>query len=67
VIVCFVDIGWLSLIKLSKIHNSDLHTTYHTGNPGLGLGQTEKCGGVKPVNGIPTALLITGSPMVIHI
>ena len=24
VIVCFVDIGWLSLIKLSKIHNSDL-------------------------------------------
>jgi hypothetical protein len=23
------------------------------GNPGLGLGQTPKCVGVKPVNGIP--------------
>ena len=24
------------------------------GHPGPGLGQAEKCGGVKPVNGIPT-------------
>jgi hypothetical protein len=25
-------------------------TTYDVGNPGPGLGQTHKCGGVKPVN-----------------
>jgi hypothetical protein len=28
--------------------------TYEVGNPGHGLGQAEKCGGVKPVNGIAT-------------
>jgi hypothetical protein len=29
-------------------------TTYDVGNPGSGMGQTQKCGGVKPVYGIPT-------------
>jgi hypothetical protein len=29
-------------------------TTYDVGNPGPCLGQTQKCGGVKPVNGLPT-------------
>ena len=29
-------------------------TTYDVGNPGHGLRQSQKCGGVKPVNGIPT-------------
>jgi len=28
--------------------------TYNVGNPGHALGQTHKCGGVKPVNVIPT-------------
>ena len=28
--------------------------TYDVGNPDSGLGQTQKCGGVKPVNWIPT-------------
>jgi hypothetical protein len=28
-------------------------TTYVVGNPGPGLGQAQKCGGVNPVNGIP--------------
>jgi hypothetical protein len=28
--------------------------TYDIGNPGLGLGQAQKCGRVKLVNGIPT-------------
>jgi len=28
--------------------------TYDVGNPCTGLGQTQKCGRVKPVNGIPT-------------
>ena len=28
--------------------------TYYFGNPGPGLGQAQKCCGVKPVNGIPT-------------
>ena len=29
-------------------------TTYDVGNPGHDLRQSQKCGGVKPVNGIPT-------------
>ena len=29
-------------------------TTYDIGNAGPGLGQAQKYGGVKPVNGIPT-------------
>jgi len=40
--------------------------TYDLGNPGPGLGQTYKCGGVRPVNRIPNRLLITGSPTAIH-
>ena len=28
-------------------------TTFDVQNPGLGLGQAQQCGGVKPVNGIP--------------
>ena len=38
--------------------------TYDVGNLGPSLGQTQQCGGVKPVNGDPTnpPLLITGSP-----
>ena len=34
---------------------------YDVGNPVPGLGQAQKCGRVKPVNGIPTLLKI-GSP-----
>jgi hypothetical protein len=30
--------------------------TYAVGNPGPGLGQTQKCGEVKLVNGIPTLI-----------
>ena len=30
--------------------------TYDVGNPGLGLEQTQICGGVKLDNGIPTIL-----------
>jgi hypothetical protein len=37
-------------------------TTYDIGNPDPCLGQVPKCGRVKPVNGIPTPLLIIGSP-----
>jgi hypothetical protein len=32
-------------------------TKYLNGNPGPGLGQAQKFGSVKPVNGIPTPLL----------
>jgi len=28
--------------------------TYGIGNPDSDLGHTPKCGGVKPINGIPT-------------
>jgi hypothetical protein len=29
---------------------------YDTANPGAGLGQSQECGGVKPVNVIPPPL-----------
>jgi hypothetical protein len=38
-------------------------TMYGIGNPGPGLGQAQKCDGVKPVN---PPLLITGSLTSIH-
>ena len=41
--------------------------TFDVGNPAPGLGQAQKCGSVILLNGIPTLLLITGSPMAIHI
>jgi hypothetical protein len=43
-----------------------LRTTYDVGNPGPGIEQTQECGGVKPINGIPL-LLITGSPTAAYI
>jgi len=33
--------------------NRQSTTTYGVGNLGPGLGHAQKCGGVKPVNGIP--------------
>jgi len=33
--------------------------TYGIGNSGPGLGQAQKCGGIKPVNRIPIHQLIT--------
>jgi hypothetical protein len=36
--------------------NTKKTTTYDVGNTGPGLGQANKGGGVKPVNGIPTFL-----------
>jgi hypothetical protein len=62
--------------NINKINNhlSSLLTehkknmTYDVGNPDSGIGQAQKCGGVKPVNGIPTLpLLIIGSPLAILI
>ena len=42
--------------------------TYTSGNPGPGFRQAQKCGGVKPVNGLPTLpFLIIGSPTAIQI
>jgi hypothetical protein len=46
-----------------KLLNTKTSTTYDIGNPCPGLGQTQKYGGVKLVNGIPIlTLLVTGSP-----
>ena len=39
--------------ELSSL-NKKKTTTHDFGNPGPGLGQAQKCGGVKPVNEIPT-------------
>jgi hypothetical protein len=48
--------------------NTKMSTTYDAGNPGPGLGQAHKCGGIKPVNGISILqLLIIGFPTVIQI
>ena len=48
--------------------STSLNMTYDVGNPGPGLGQTQKCGEVKPVNGISIlSLLIIGSPNAIKI
>jgi hypothetical protein len=38
----------------SKSLNTKKIMTYANGNPGLGLGQAQKCGGIKLVNGITT-------------
>jgi len=49
-----------------KLLNTKMIMTYDIGNPVPGLGQTQKCGRVKPINGIPTLpLLIIESPMTI--
>ena len=37
-----------------QLLNIEKTTTYDVGNPGPCLGQAQQCGGVKPVNGIPT-------------
>ena len=51
-----------------KSLNTKMSTTYDAGNPGPGLGQAHKCGGIKPVNGISILqLLIIGFPTVIQI
>ena len=48
--------------------NTNQTTTYDVGNLGPGLGRAQKCGGIKPVNGIPTlsSILITESPTAIR-
>jgi hypothetical protein len=40
-------------IQINKL-NCKKNMTYDIGNQGLGLGQTRKYGGAKPVNGAPT-------------
>ena len=50
------------------VNNSTRKWTYDIGNLGPGLGQAQKCGRVKPVNGIPTLpLLIIRSSIPIQI
>ena len=41
------------LILTELIKHKIKTTTYNIGNPGTGLGQSQKCGGFKPVNEIP--------------
>jgi hypothetical protein len=52
------------LAEISSVRTQYKTKTYDVGNLGPSLGQTQQCGGVKPVNGDPTnpPLLITGSP-----
>jgi hypothetical protein len=38
----------------SHLNSLDIKKTFDVGNPHPGLTQTHKCGGVKPVNEIPT-------------
>jgi len=60
---------WATILPLStkRTNTSDLNSmntkiktmTYDIGNPGHGLVQAQKCGRIKPVNGIPTNMYIT--------
>jgi len=43
-----------SPLILTELTEQKKTTTYDIGNPGPGLRQTQKCGGVMPVNGIAT-------------
>ena len=38
----------------STIEHEKKTTTYDVGNPGPGLEQAQKCGRIKPINGIST-------------
>ena len=67
--------GWSTIQLIStkrtivfhpKSFNIETNTTYDVGNPSHDLGQAQTCGGFLPVNGIPTSLLIIGSPMAIQ-
>ena len=40
--------------QLSSERTNKKTMTYDVGNPGTGLGQVQKCGRIKLVNGIPT-------------
>ena len=61
--------GWSTIPSTKQNKQPLMNTkkktmTFADENRGSCLGQTQKCCGVKPVNGIPTLpLLITGSPM----
>ena len=43
-----------SPLILTELTEHKKYLTYDIGNPGPGLWRAQKCGGVKPVNGIPT-------------
>jgi hypothetical protein len=45
---------WSITSHLHSLNTKKKTMTYDVGNPGPGLGQTQKCGRVRPVNGIPT-------------
>ena len=51
----------ISSTNINEINNKHLNSlntkktmTYDVGNPNPDLGQAQRCGRVKPVNGIPT-------------
>jgi len=45
-------------LDLKSLNTNKKTTTYmyHVGNLGSGLGQTQQCGGVRPINGIAPLL-----------
>ena len=46
---------WPSIIE--HIKKEEKTTAYGLGNPDLDLRQTQMCGGIKPVNGIPNTII----------
>jgi hypothetical protein len=44
---------------LKQLLTDNKNTTYGVESPGLGLVQSHKCGGFKPVNRIPTLPLVS--------
>ena len=47
-----------TIISYPKTMNVKQTTTYEVESPGHGLGSPQKCGGVKPVDGIPNPSLL---------
>jgi hypothetical protein len=51
----FTGLSFLICLYKKNSFNSKMTTTYGVRNPGPGLVQTQKCGRVKPANGITTS------------
>jgi hypothetical protein len=55
-VISFANINKMNYHLSYKLNSLKTKKTraYDVGNPGTDLGQVQKCGGVKSINGIPT-------------
>jgi hypothetical protein len=52
---------------ISHFNSMNTKILLHVGDQDPGLVQANKCGGLRPVNGVPTVLFIARSATAIHI